>query len=155
MYSKGAFLEPTILLNVPISSAAYQEEIFGPVVVVNSFESEEEVLSETNCTEFGLFCEFNPRFNPESKLGLTAIASVYTKDFERAIRVTKAIESGAVGVNCSVPLRAVDMPIGGYKQSGVGRELSLHGLNMYTEMKTVYMKYGQDQTTLSTKWHSS
>lgn len=55
---KGAFIEPTILLNVPTTSQAYQEEIFGPVVIVNSFETEEEVLSEANCTEFGLFCMF-------------------------------------------------------------------------------------------------
>ncbi len=53
---QGAFIEPTILLNVPTTSQAYQEEIFGPVVIVNSFETEDEVLSEANCTEFGLFC---------------------------------------------------------------------------------------------------
>ena len=82
-------------------------------------------------------------------------ASVYTKDLERAIRVAKGLESGAVGVNCSVPLRALDMPIGGWKQSGIGRELSLHGLDLYTELKTVYLKYGQDPTTMSARWHSS
>ena len=80
---------------------------------------------------------------------------MYTKDFERAIRVAKGLESGAVGVNCSVPLRAVDMPIGGWKQSGVGRELSLHGLNLYTELKTVFLKYGHDSTSLSGNWHSA
>ena len=150
---QGAFIEPTILLNVPQGSAAYQEEIFGPVVIVNTFESEVEALAEANCTEFGLFCkEECPR---SIKLADKHPASVYTKDLERAIRVAKGLESGAVGVNCSVPLRALDMPIGGRKQSGIGRELSLHGLNLYTELKTVFLKYGQDPTTISARWHNS
>lgn len=89
----------------------------------------------------------------ESQL-ISLLASVYTRDFERAIRVSKAIESGAVGINCSVPLRAVDMPIGGWKQSGIGRELSLHGLNLYTEVKTLFFKYGADPNTLATRWHN-
>ena len=80
---------------------------------------------------------------------------MYTANFERALRVATALESGAVGVNCSVPLRALDMPIGGWKQSGVGRELSLHGLNLYTELKTIFLKYGEDKTTMATNgWHN-
>jgi aldehyde dehydrogenase (NAD+) len=79
-------------------------------------------------------------------------ASVYTKDFERAIRVSKRLEAGAVGVNCSVPVRALDMPIGEWKQSGVGRELALHGLNLFTELKTIFLKYGQPPT-LANHWH--
>ncbi|KAK6365274.1 hypothetical protein LTS17_011507 [Exophiala oligosperma] len=114
-----------------------KEEIFGPVIIVNTFEDEAGALAEANCVEFGLF------------------SSVYTKDFERAIRVAKALQAGDVGVNCSVPLRALDMPIGGWKQSGIGSELSLHGLSMYTELKTVFLKYGTDPTTMSSKWHCS
>lgn len=133
---KGAFMQPTILLNIPLTSAAYQEEIFGPVIIVNTFTSEDEALEEANCTEFGLF------------------SSVYTKDFSRALRVVKRLEAGAVGVNCSVPLRALDMPIGGWKQSGVGRELASHGLNLYTELKTVFLRYGKGQS-LAGHWHNS
>ncbi|KAH8892190.1 aldehyde dehydrogenase [Thozetella sp. PMI_491] len=133
---KGFFVEPTILVNVPQDSDAYKEEIFGPVVIVNTFKDEAEALAEANATEFGLF------------------SSVYTKDFERAVRVSKRLESGAVGINCSVPLRALDMPIGGWKQSGVGRELALHGLNLYTELKTIFMKYGQPPS-LANHWHNS
>ncbi len=61
-----------------------------------------------------------------------------------------------MGINCSVPVRAVDMPVGGWKQSGVGKELSLHGLNTYTELKTIFMKYGQDPTALALAptWHT-
>ena len=84
-----------------------------------------------------------------------ATASVYTKDFERALRVAKKLESGAVGVNCSVPLRALDMPVGGWKQSGVGQELAIHGLNAFTELKTIFMRYGEDKTSLAYNWHSS
>ncbi|KAK3046782.1 hypothetical protein LTR09_011763 [Extremus antarcticus] len=134
--TKGAYMEPTILMNVPMSSDAYKEEIFGPVVIVNTFKNEAEALEEANGMEFGLF------------------SSVYTKDLERAVRVAKALESGAVGVNCSVPLRALDMPIGGWKQSGIGRELSLHGLDLYTELKTIFIKYGKDATALANNWHS-
>jgi aldehyde dehydrogenase (NAD+) len=79
---------------------------------------------------------------------------VYTRDFERAIRFAKGLESGAVGVNCSVPIRALDMPIGGWKQSGIGRELSLHGLSLYTELKTIFLKYGEDRSALAMNWHS-
>ncbi|KIV78619.1 hypothetical protein PV11_06253 [Exophiala sideris] len=134
--STGAFIEPTILKGIPSDSPAYKEEIFGPVVIVNTFKDEEEALSEANCTDYGLF------------------SSLFTRDFQRAIRVAKTLEAGAVGINCSVPVRAVDMPVGGWKQSGMGRELSLHGLNMYTELKTVFMKYGDDPTSLAFRWHS-
>ncbi|KAK4949907.1 hypothetical protein LTR10_011749 [Elasticomyces elasticus] len=134
--STGAFIEPTILKDIPSDSPAYKEEIFGPVVIVNTFKDEEEALSEANCTDYGLF------------------SSLFTRDFQRAIRVAKTLEAGAVGINCSVPVRAVDMPVGGWKQSGMGRELSLHGLNMYTEFKTVFMKYGDDPASLAFRWHS-
>jgi len=83
-------------------------------------------------------------------------ASVYTSNLERALRFAKGLEAGAVGINCSVPVRAADMPVGGWRQSGMGRELSLHGLNMYTELKTIFMKYGQDPTALALApaWHT-
>jgi aldehyde dehydrogenase (NAD+) len=84
-----------------------------------------------------------------------APASVYTSNFDRAVRVAKALEAGAVGINCSVPVRAVDMPIGGWKQSGMGKELSLHGLNTYTELKTIFMKYNPDPTSMAVNtWHN-
>lgn len=59
-----------------------------------------------------------------------------------------------MGVNCAVPLRALDMPVGGWKQSGVGRELAVHGLNNFTELKTIFMKYADDdKTNLAYNWH--
>ncbi|MCJ1300625.1 hypothetical protein MMC08_003422 [Hypocenomyce scalaris] len=133
----GAFVEPTIFKNVPMTSPIYKEEVFGPVVIVNTFEDEEEALREANGTEYGLF------------------SSVYTKDFNRAIAFAKKIEAGAVGINCAVPLRALDMPVGGWKQSGVGRELAVHGLNNFTELKTIFMNYGNDESGLAFNWHST
>jgi len=76
----------------------------APSFIVNTFTSKEETLAEANSTDFGLF------------------SSMYTRDLQGAISITKRLESGAVGVNCSVPLRALDMPVGVWKQSGVSRE---------------------------------
>lgn len=144
-------MEPTILMNVPKSSDAYKEEIFGPVVIVNTFKDENEALLEANATEFGLFCKPLTLFICISDC--LRLASVYTLNFERALRFAKRLEAGAVGVNCSVPVRALDMPVGGWKQSGTGRELALHGLNLYTELKTIFLKYAPDSGSLADRWH--
>jgi acyl-CoA reductase-like NAD-dependent aldehyde dehydrogenase len=85
------------------------------------------------------------------------VASVYTHSFERLIRVSKKLQSGAVGVNFSVPIRALDMPVGGWKQSGMGRELAVHGLSIFTELKTIYMRYAGSRDKaggLAYNWHS-
>ena len=151
IHTRGNFMEPTILMNVPRSSDAYKEEIFGPVVIVNTFKDEDEALLEANATDFGLFCKslIPLMFMPD----YSSLASVYTLNFERVIRFAKRLEAGAVGVNCSVPVRALDMPVGGWKQSGTGRELALHGLNLYTELKTIFLKFGQDSSSLANQWH--
>lgn len=117
----GYFVEPTILANPPEDSRVMKEEIFGPVVCINTFTDEAEVLKRANDTEFGLY------------------ASVFTKDITRAMRVVKALEAGSVGVNCSSPSMAMDMPFGGWKQSGDGRELSRHCTDYWTELKAVYI----------------
>ena len=118
----GYFVEPTIISNAPEDSKVMKEEIFGPVVCINTFTDEEEVLKRANDTEFGLY------------------ASVYTKDISRALRVAKVLEAGMVGVNCTSPTMAIDMPFGGWKQSGDGRELSSHSLNHWTELKSVFIQ---------------
>ncbi|KIV79891.1 hypothetical protein PV11_07432 [Exophiala sideris] len=117
----GYFVEPTIFENPPEDSRVMREEIFGPVLCVNTFTDEAEVLKRANDTEFGLY------------------ASVFTKDISRALRVVKALEAGSVGVNCSSPSMAVDMPFGGWKQSGDGRELSKHCTDYWTELKSVFI----------------
>jgi aldehyde dehydrogenase (NAD+) len=119
--STGYFIEPTIIANAPEDSKVMREEIFGPVVCINTFTDEEEVLKRANDTEYGLY------------------ASVFTKDISRALRVAKQLEAGSVGVNCTSPTMAIDMPFGGYKQSGDGRELSRYSTDYWTELKSVFI----------------
>lgn len=116
------FVSPTIFLDQPEGAKVLKEEIFGPVVCINKFKTEEEALRLANDTEYGLY------------------ASIYTKDIDRAMRFAKGFESGMVGVNCTSPTGAFDMPFGGYKQSGVGRESLLLSLEDWTEQKSVYIK---------------
>jgi aldehyde dehydrogenase (NAD+) len=118
----GFFIEPTIFLNPDVHSSINRDEVFGPVVVVNTFKTEEEVLKVANDTEYGLY------------------ASVFTKDISRALRLVKGLESGMVGVNCTSPTAPFDMPFGGIKQSGDGREFSHMSLIAWTETKTVMFK---------------
>lgn len=119
---KGYFIEPTIYSDVPEDEKTQKEEVFGPFCSINTFKTEEEVIAKANNTEYGLY------------------ASVWTKDISRALRVAKAFESGAVGVNCTSPTNASDMPFGGYKGSGQGREGFGYSLDEYLETKSVLIK---------------
>ncbi|KAI3391722.1 hypothetical protein diail_6863 [Diaporthe ilicicola] len=120
----GYFIEPTVFLDTPEDTRFMKEEIFGPVVNISTFESEEAAIKIANDTEFGLY------------------AAVYTQDIDRAMRVAKALESGYVGVNCTSPSNARDMPFGGYKSSGQGREGGTNSLDNFLEVKTVLIELG-------------
>ena len=111
-------MQPTILLNVPSRSPAYQEEIFGPVVIINTFDTEEEALHEANDTEFGLAAYF------------------YTQSMRRAERVSRALQAGVVGVNEGA-VASEAAPFGGVKESGYGREGSKFGLDDYLTIKYI------------------
>ncbi len=100
-----------------------KEEIFGPVVTVSKFKSEEEVLSLANDTTYGL------------------AAGIHTKDYERAIRVTNALKAGTAWVNMYNFVHW-SIPFGGYKQSGLGRECGEAVLENYLETKAVYFNMG-------------
>lgn len=113
---KGYFIEPTIFADVKTDSEIHNEEIFGPVAVVKSFESEEEVMKLANNTEFGL------------------MAGVFTQDINKAMRIASEFESGMVGVNC-ISLMMTQAPFGGSKQSGVGRESGVAALRAFTDTK--------------------
>lgn len=123
--SKGYFVPPTVFLHTPEEAVVMKEEIFGPVVNINTFKTEEEVIAKANDSEFGLY------------------SSVYTKNIDRALRFAKALEAGTVAVNCTSPFIARDMPFGGYKSSGSGREGFGHSLNNFLETKTVLIKIKQ------------
>lgn len=120
--TNGFFVEPTVFLDTPEQARVMKEEIFGPVVNINTFETEAEAIKKANDTEYGLY------------------ASVYTKDISRALRIAKALESGYVGVNCTSPATAKDLPFGGYKASGQGREGWLHSLDNFLETKSIMIK---------------
>ena len=119
--TNGYFVEPTVFLNAPEEARITKEEVFGPVVVINTFETEAEAIAKANDTEFGLY------------------ASVFTRDVGRAMRVAKALESGYVGINCTSPLTGVDLPFGGYKASGQGREGLLYSMDNFLETKSIIM----------------
>ncbi len=117
-FHKGYYIQPTVLTNVSVESAAWREEIFGPVVCVRSFETEKEAVELANDSRFGL------------------AAAVMSKDDERAERVAAAFRAGIVWINCSQPT-FTEAPWGGYKQSGIGRELGRWGLENYLETKQI------------------
>ncbi|KIX06602.1 uncharacterized protein Z518_04578 [Rhinocladiella mackenziei CBS 650.93] len=119
---KGCFVEPTVFLNPKPESEIYKKEVFGPVSIVKTFETEEEVIKLANDTEYGL------------------MAGVFTRDVSRAMRVSAKLDAGVVGVNC-VSYMNMQAPFGGKKASGLGREFGEYALRAFTEPKTVLIKY--------------
>ncbi len=115
---KGFFYKPTIFCEAPTQSEIMQEEVFGPVVVVNPIDSEAEAIAVANDVKYGL------------------AASVWTKDTARAWRVAGALEFGTVWINDHLPL-ASEMPHGGFKESGFGKDLSRYAFEEYTIAKHV------------------
>ncbi|MFJ9370709.1 NAD-dependent succinate-semialdehyde dehydrogenase [Nocardia sp. NPDC101769] len=114
----GCFFEPTVLDNVPRTARIHREEIFGPVAAIYGFDTEAEVVAAANDTEFGL------------------AAYVFTKDLDRALRVSDALEAGMVGINRGV-VSDPAAPFGGVKQSGLGSEGGSEGIHEYLDTKYV------------------
>lgn len=118
--AEGFFIQPTVFANVTDDMTIAREEIFGPVMSVLDFETEDEVMARANATEFGL------------------AAGVFTNDLTRAHRVVAGFEAGTCYIN-TYNLAPVQAPFGGSKMSGVGRENSKLAINHFSEMKTVYV----------------
>jgi len=116
----GFWLPPTVLMPTSTKSKAWNEEIFGPVVSVMTFDGEDDAIAKANDTDFGFS------------------GSIWTRDSAKAIRVSRAIESGNLSVNSNSSVRYWT-PFGGYKQSGLGRELGPDALDSFTEVKNVFI----------------
>ena len=116
----GSFFEPTIIRDVTTNMLVAREETFGPVAPIFRFRTEEEAIRMANDTEFGLACYF------------------YTRDIGRVWRVGEALEYGMVGINEGI-ISTAEAPFGGVKESGVGREGSIHGIDEYVEIKYMLM----------------
>jgi betaine-aldehyde dehydrogenase len=120
----GWFIEPTIFTDVPVSSALWREEIFGPVLCVHTFDTEAEAIALANDSDFGL------------------VATVISSDETQAVRVADALEAGHVWIN-SPQVIFVETSWGGFKASGIGRELGPWGMSAYLEVKHVTTRHAR------------
>ncbi len=117
---RGAFVEPTVFTGCTDDMTIVREEIFGPVMAVLDFDSEEEVIARANATDFGL------------------AAGVFTRDLTRAHRVVAALEAGTCWIN-TYNITPIELPFGGNKQSGLGRENGKAAIDYFTQLKSVYV----------------
>jgi acyl-CoA reductase-like NAD-dependent aldehyde dehydrogenase len=119
-HSRGWYISPTVLLGVGLEDRCWREEIFGPVVAITPFDSESEMLKQVNDSPYGLS------------------GSVWTNDLRRALRVARAVQSGVLSINSHSSVH-VEAPFGGFKSSGLGRDLGMAAMEGYTELKNVYV----------------
>jgi aldehyde dehydrogenase (NAD+) len=116
---KGFFFQPTVLTGVTPQMRVFQEEIFGPVVCVLPFDDDDEAVRLANDSEFGL------------------AGSIWTTDFDRGAALAARVETGSIGIN----MWTLDQngPFGGWKASGIGKELGVEGLHEYQRVQTLYV----------------
>ncbi len=122
-YEKGYYIQPTILDGVDANAALAQEEIFGPVLTILTFTSIDEAIALANGTDYGL------------------VAGVWSKDLDTAHYVASRVKAGQVFVNNYGAAGGIQMPFGGYKKSGIGREKGFVALRNYTQMKNIAIRY--------------
>ncbi len=118
--AKGYYLEPTVLLDVGKTDRCWREEIFGPVACITPFDDEAQMIREVNDSPYGLS------------------GSLWTNDLRRALRLARRIESGVLSINSHNSVH-VEAPFGGFKHSGIGRDLGMAAMEGYTELRNVYV----------------
>lgn len=117
------YIEPTVFAGIPDDSRINVEEVFGPVLVLHEFDTEEEAVARANDTDYGLY------------------ASVFSSNIDTALRVARALDAGNVGVNCTSPFDSYELPFGGYKASGIGRSKGSNAVLSWLEEKSVYIRH--------------
>jgi acyl-CoA reductase-like NAD-dependent aldehyde dehydrogenase len=120
----GNFVQPTLFGDVTLDMAIAREEIFGPVLGIIPFDTQEEAIRIANDTDYGL------------------AATIWTKNLDKAMTIMRRVRAGRVWVNCTIT-GGPEMPIGGYKQSGWGRETGIYGVEEYTQVKSCHIELGQ------------
>lgn len=128
-YEKGYYIQPTILDGVDADAELAQEEIFGPVLTILTFSTVEEAIALANGTDYGL------------------VAGVWSKDLDTAHYVASRVKAGQVFVNNYGAAGGIQMPFGGYKKSGIGREKGFVALRNYTQMKNIAIRYATPERT--------
>nr|MDJ0895462.1 aldehyde dehydrogenase family protein [Alphaproteobacteria bacterium] len=123
-FEDGLFVEPTIFTDVTDDMRIAREEIFGPVMCVLDFDTEDEAITRANDTDMGLS------------------AGVFTQDLARAYRVVGALQAGSCWIN-TYNITPIEVPFGGYKRSGLGRENAKAAIEHYTQIKAVYVETGR------------
>jgi len=118
--SKGFFLNPALVMGCETGDRIWNEEVFGPVVCIRSFRDEKQLVEEINASSYGLS------------------GSIWTSDLFRALRMARSVESGVLSINSHSSVH-VEAPFGGYKMSGIGRDLGMTAMEGYTELKNVYI----------------
>lgn len=119
-FNQGAFIEPAVILEPELNDRVWKEEIFGPVACIRPFDNEEQLIREVNDTPYGLS------------------GSIWTNDLRRALRIARRVESGVLSINSHSSVH-VEAPFGGFKQSGIGRDLGMAAMEGYTELKNIYI----------------